>query len=93
MRPGDPTLDALATSGPARDGLVALERGGTGPGALTPFEVLAEEPDAPALRTRLAAVPGVQAVLPVEPAGNKVVLDVLPRPDGPLRTGPPCASV
>ena len=42
LRPGDPTLDALATSGPARDALVALERTGGGPGTLTPIEVVAD---------------------------------------------------
>ena len=87
LRPGDPTLDALATSGPAYDGHVALERGGTGPGALTPIEILADEQGAPALRTRLASVPGVQAVVASEPSGGQVVLDVLPRPDGATAAG------
>ncbi|MHB8644442.1 MAG: MMPL family transporter, partial [Thermomicrobiales bacterium] len=42
LNPGDPRADALAQSGDARQGLVALENAGVGAGALTPIYALAQ---------------------------------------------------
>ena len=41
LYPGEPRPDSLAKSGDARAGLVALERSGIGPGALTPLDGIA----------------------------------------------------
>jgi putative drug exporter of the RND superfamily len=57
---GDPESNALAGSGPARDGRTALVNAGLPTGVLTPIEVLVPrgtDPDATA--KRLARVPGV----------------------------------
>ena len=61
---GNAKADSLAKSGDARQGLVALERSGIGPGALTPFTVLV--PDgarAQEAAKRLAQVKGVRATV------------------------------
>ena len=85
LRPGDPTLDALATSGPARDALVALERCGGGPGTLTPIEVVADAGEAG--EPELEGVEGVQAVAAGGESGGRALLHVIPRPDGATEAG------
>ena len=87
LRPGDPTLDALSTSGPARDALVQLERAGSGPGTLTPFEVLADAGAAGDLRGELADVEGVQAVSEPQRDGDRALLHVIPTADGASEAG------
>ena len=68
LRLGEPKADSLAKSGPAYEGLVALERAGVPTGVLTPIEVLVPAGTDPAqVASRLAAVPGVRAT--VAPAG------------------------
>ncbi len=70
---GTPRAEALATSGPARTGLVALEDAGLPTGILTPLEVLVPAGTDPAqVAGRLAGVPGVRAALaPDEPAWRR----------------------
>jgi RND superfamily putative drug exporter len=70
---GDPRADALAKSGPASEGLVALERAGIPTGVLTPIEVLVPAGTDPArVASRLAAVPGVRdAVAPAGPSWRR----------------------
>ncbi len=70
LKLGTPKADALAKSGPARDGLVAMERAGLPTGILTPIEVLVPAgTDPAAVASRLAAVPGVRAAdAPADPA-------------------------
>jgi len=65
---GTPNVNTIAKQGDAKKGLLALERSGTGAGAIVPDEVLVNG-SAPAsgVARRLAAVPGVQKV---EPAGH-----------------------
>ena len=59
---GNAKADSLAKSGDARQGLVALERAGIGPGALTPFTALvADGSRAGEAARRLALVKGVRA--------------------------------
>jgi putative drug exporter of the RND superfamily len=87
LRPGDPTLDALATSGPARSALVELERSGAGPGTLTPIEVVADAEAGGELQRQIAGLDGVQVVRSSRPSGGRVVLDVLPDPDGASSAG------
>jgi RND superfamily putative drug exporter len=70
---GTPRADALATSGPAWNGLAALKRAGLPTGILTPLEVLVPVGTDPAqVAGRLAGVPGVHAaVAPDEPAWRR----------------------
>jgi RND superfamily putative drug exporter len=56
---GQTRADALARSGDAHTGLVALERSGIGPGVLAPFEVLARQPESEQLAHNLQRVEGV----------------------------------
>jgi len=70
--------DTLATTGPARDALAALERSGIGVGALSPLEVLTTPAVAPSVAATLGRVEGVRGA--VAPAGSPVV-DVLPADD------------
>ena len=87
LRPGDPTLDALATSGPAHDALVALERGGGGAGTLTPIEVVSDGGEAGRLKGELVGVDGVQAVTGGGEQDGRALLHVIPRPDGATEAG------
>ncbi len=82
---GQTRADALAKTGDAHTGLVALERSGIGPGALTPFEIVIAQADSAGLATRLEGVAGVRGV--VAPAGSAwqkagtAIVDVLPAVD------------
>lgn len=63
LRPGQPSVDALSSGGPARTALTQLERSGLGDGTLTPIEVLVDDAAAADAAERLRAVDGVRAVL------------------------------
>ncbi len=83
LRLGTPRADALAKSGPAYEGLVALERAGLPTGVLTPLEVLVPPGTDPGqVAARLAGVPGVRAaVAPADPAwrrGGTALVNVQP---------------
>jgi RND superfamily putative drug exporter len=66
---GDAKADTLATSGPAAEGLAALQRAGVPAGVLSPVEVLVPAGTDPAMAAaRLASVPGVRDA--VAPAGQ-----------------------
>ena len=68
LQPGSPNADTLSKQGEARTGLLALERSGIGPGALTPIEVLTRAaPSSTALATKLAVLPGVHGALRPRP--------------------------
>lgn len=83
---GSPKADALARSGEARTGLVALERSGIGAGAITPVEILVRQGSPEAMAARLSGIEGVGgAVAPGGPSwrrGGTAIVEVLPRPDG-----------
>ncbi|HEY7908766.1 MAG TPA: MMPL family transporter, partial [Thermomicrobiales bacterium] len=85
LNPGDPQTDALAQSGDARDGLVALQQAGIGAGALTPIYALAQPADADTVAARLAQVGGVRAAIaPNDPAWRRdgsALITVLPTTD------------
>ncbi|HEY6888114.1 MAG TPA: MMPL family transporter, partial [Solirubrobacter sp.] len=85
LNPGEPSVDALASSGPARAGLVTLERSGLGTGTLTPVEVMVPAGQGATAQRRLAGIDGVRAVLAPGAsnwtAGGSQVLTVLPRDD------------
>ncbi len=83
LRLGQPTAASLTGTGPARGGLVALERGGTPSGVLTPIEVLVPAGvDPVGTAARLAQVPGVfTAVAPRGPGWRRdgtALVSVLP---------------
>jgi len=85
LNPGDPQANALAQSGDARDGLVALENAGIGAGALTPIYALASPADADAVAARLGHVSGVRtAIAPNDPAWRRdgsALITVIPTAD------------
>ncbi|HEX3451878.1 MAG TPA: MMPL family transporter, partial [Solirubrobacteraceae bacterium] len=85
-------LNTIAKQGDAKQGLVALERSGIGPGALLPNEALVEGSTSPETVAReLAAVRGIHgAVAPVSPQwrhGGVAVVDALQTPDGSSSAG------
>jgi RND superfamily putative drug exporter len=90
---GNPSVDALATSGagPAYQGLRALETSGVGGGVLDPIEVLSTPRAASALAARLAHVDGVRgAVAPATPAWRRAgtaLVTALPTTDSTSATG------
>ncbi len=77
LRPGDPSVDALATGGAAERTLNELERRGVGAGVLTPIEVVTTPQRAAQLADRLGAVEGVAAAR----AGDAGIVDVIPAAD------------
>jgi RND superfamily putative drug exporter len=90
---GNPSVDALATtdSGPAYQGLRALETSGIGAGALDPIDVLSTPRDAAALVARFNRVDGVRgAVAPSTPTWQRAgtaLIDVLPAADSTSASG------
>jgi putative drug exporter of the RND superfamily len=88
---GNPSANALATSGPAYQGLQSLETAGIGAGALDPIEVLATSRDASPLAQRLGRVAGVRgAVAPATAAWRRdgsAIVDVVPANDSTSPTG------
>jgi RND superfamily putative drug exporter len=83
LRVGSPDAGALAQTGDARAGLIALERAGLGRGVLSPYVVLTHAPPK-ALGRALERVPGVQ--IASAPAGRDWrrggVAEMLVVPDG-----------
>jgi RND superfamily putative drug exporter len=69
LQPGNPNVNTIAKAGDAKQGLVALERSGIGPGALLPNEALVEGATPPEkVAAAMAAVRGVHgAIAPVSP--------------------------
>ncbi|MGH2390814.1 MAG: MMPL family transporter, partial [Chloroflexota bacterium] len=88
---GNPSPNALATTGPAYQGLRVLETSGIGAGVLDPIEVLATPRDASAVAGRLGRVQGVRgAVAPIDTAwrhGGSALIDVLPAADSTSSAG------
>jgi RND superfamily putative drug exporter len=80
----------IARSGDAKDGLIALERSGIGPGAITPHEILVRDTSPDAVATALSEVEGVHgAVAPNDgwrADGGSVVV-AFPTPDGSTSEG------
>src|SRR4051795_3180197 len=82
---GTANADSVAHPGDAKQGLVALERSGIGPGALLPHEVLVEGTSPEAVAAKLRAVEGIHgAVAPDDPAwrrGGSAVVNALATAD------------
>ncbi len=91
LHPGTANVDTLSQHGEARQGLVALERSGIGPGALAPIEVIAPSAEATHVAGVLASVAGVHgAVAPAGPQWRRdgtSVLDVFGVADGSTTAG------
>jgi RND superfamily putative drug exporter len=89
---GDASVNSLSQQGPARDGVVMLERAGIPVGVLTPIEVLTPPgTSAAAVVATATSVAGITtAVAPAGPAwrrGGAALVDVLPTADGSGRQG------
>ncbi|MEV5830876.1 MMPL family transporter [Spirillospora sp. NPDC052242] len=87
MNLGEAHSGALAGSGPAREGLSALQRAGVPSGVLTPVDVLVPRgADPEAVAGRLRDVPGVRAVAAPDAAAwrrdGTAVITVLPVAEG-----------
>ena len=68
LKPGQADVNTLSQGGDARVGLLALERAGIGPGALTPIEVLAPARYAQQVAARFRLAAGVHGA--VAPGGR-----------------------
>jgi putative drug exporter of the RND superfamily len=81
---GAPRAESLAQTGAARVGLIALDRGGIGPGPLTPFEALVRSGDPETVVRALGRVDGVRAA--IAPTGwrrdGTALVTVIPTVDG-----------
>src|SRR5204862_7573612 len=79
LQPGLSNVETIAKKGDAKQGLVALERSGIGPGALLPAEALVRGGTSPdQVAQRLAAVRGVHgAVAPSTPKWRRADLAVV----------------
>jgi RND superfamily putative drug exporter len=82
MHVGEPSTAALAQSGPAHTALTTLEAGGVPSGTLTPVDILARQTAVPSVTHKLAALPGVHAVIsPTTPQFHRqgtALITVLP---------------
>jgi putative drug exporter of the RND superfamily len=82
---GQTQADALAKTGDARVGLVALERSGIGVGPLSPIEIIVKKSGAPSLVQALHGVAGARGVVaPTDPSwrhAGTALVDVLPMVD------------
>ena len=92
LQPGNPNVNTIAKKGDAKQGLLALERSGIGPGALLPNEALVEGATSPEkVAAAMAAVPGVHgAVAPVSPQwrhAGAAVVDAFSISDGSSSSG------
>jgi RND superfamily putative drug exporter len=92
LQPGNPNVNTIAKKGDAKQGLLALERSGIGPGALLPNEALVEGATSPEkVAAAMAAVPGVHgAVAPASPQwrhAGAAVVDAFSISDGSSSSG------
>ncbi|HKD88540.1 MAG TPA: MMPL family transporter [Streptosporangiaceae bacterium] len=89
MHVGDASVNSLSQKGPARNGVVMLQRAGIPVGVLAPIEIFVPghpDPGTGAVVTTTARVPGIRfAVAPPGPAwhqGGSAVVDAFPVADG-----------
>ena len=91
MHVGEPSTAALARSGPAHAALETLDTGGVPSGTLTPIDVLTRQTAAPRITHKLAALPGVHAVIsPTTPQFQRhdtALITVLPTAETNVPTG------
>ena len=85
LRLGIHDADTLAKSGPAKEGLVALEDAGIGEGALLPHEIVVEDTDPTKVAERLRTLDGIHgAVAPSAPDWRRdgtALVDAVPVAD------------
>jgi putative drug exporter of the RND superfamily len=91
IHPGLPNTDTVAKQGDAKQGLVALERSGIGPGALLPHEVLVRGASPEKVASALRGIQGIHgAVAPALPSwrqGGTAIALAFPTPDGSSQAG------
>ncbi|MGO8956642.1 MAG: MMPL family transporter [Streptosporangiaceae bacterium] len=86
MHVGDASTNSLSQKGPAREGVVMLERAGLPVGVLAPIEVLAPAVSSQPVVSALDRLPGIRAV--VAPSGTAwrrggtALIEALPTADG-----------
>ncbi len=91
LQPGQANVNTLSTKGEAHTGLLALERSGLGPGALSPTEILVPAARAQRVAHATASVAGVHGA--VAPTGAQwqrdgtAIADVFSVADGSTSTG------
>ncbi len=91
LQPGQANVNTLSKQGDAHVGLLALERSGIGPGALTPIEMLAPSSAAQRVAGAVAGLEGVHGA--VAPTGSQwqrdgsAVVDAFSVADGSTSTG------
>ncbi len=80
---GTSDADTIAKSGPAKEGLVALETAGIGEGVLLPHEVLVEDGDAAAVTAALKGVEGIHGAVAPEAwrRDGTAIVEAFPIPD------------
>ncbi len=83
---GSSDADTVARSGPAKQGLVALEKAGIGEGALLPHEILIEgRTDPEGVATALRGVEGIHGAVAPDNAGwrsgGTALVEAIPVPD------------
>ena len=94
---GDASVNSLSQQGPARAGVVMLERAGIPTGVLTPIEIFVPKGADPARAVAAASrVPGIRtAVAPAEPTWRRdgtAMVAVLPVPEGASPAGQAAAT-
>jgi putative drug exporter of the RND superfamily len=78
LQTGETSSSALAKSGPAHAAFARIRAGGAPSGVLTPIEVLVRSPQAAAVRTEMARLPGMaDAVLSSNPDSNRAGTSVI----------------
>jgi RND superfamily putative drug exporter len=91
LQPGQANVDTLSRGGDARTGLLALERAGIGPGALTPVEILIPQAGASRVAASVAGVAGVHgAAAPAVPGWQRsgaAIVEVFPVADASSTAG------
>jgi RND superfamily putative drug exporter len=92
LQPGLSNVDTIAKRGDAKQGLIALERSGIGPGALLPAEVLVRGSSSPEQVARaVATVRGVHGAVAPRSAqwrnARAAVVDAFPTADGSSSAG------
>ncbi len=78
LETGETSAGALAKTGPAHAAFERIRKGGAPSGVLTPIEVLVHAPQAAAVRTQIASLPGMaDAVLSSAPDSNRAGTSVI----------------
>jgi RND superfamily putative drug exporter len=91
MHAGVSDVDTIAKSGDAKDGLVALEKSGIGPGAIFPHEILLRAGDPEKVAAGVARIDGIHGAVAPQGAdwqrGGTSLVEAFPTEDGSSQGG------